>query len=120
MPIYTSFDELLKGKFLLGTATTSATAGATADVIFTVPGGKIWSFAVVSVSVNATNNNVFIFADGNKIWEDLANITIEQVIDLTTRYPRPIDVTSNIVIRVQTNEAVAKTLTAKVWVLERS
>ena len=106
------------GKYLEGTATTSATVGANASVTFLVPSGKTWMYAVVAVAVNATNNEVRIYGDGVLIWEVLTNVTTEQIIDLTSRYPRSLEAITSITANVKTTDGVAKTLTFKVWVLE--
>lgn len=112
------------GKFLTGTATTDATAGATADVTFTVPSGYRYLFDFATVSVDATNNKVRIYntigGTEYQIWEELTDVTTETEIDFATRYPRSIQVESGekIIFRVETTEAVAKTLTVKLWVIQ--
>lgn len=108
------------GDYRTAQATTTAVNGATASVIFTVPQGKAWTFSRVAVSVDAGINKVEIFAGARKIWEDLVNVTTEQVLDLLTRYPRALQVgaSETIELKVTTNEAVAKTLTGKAWTVE--
>jgi hypothetical protein len=108
------------GKYLTGTATTDAVAGSKAVVKFTVPSGVSWIFDYATVAVNATNNIVRIRAGGNSIWEDLTDVTTETPIDFATRYPRAlqVDAGETIEFEVETKENVAKTITAKVWVIE--
>jgi len=111
-------EDPIIGKYLEYSVTTDAVTGATGYVVFYVPTDKIWMFNVIAVEVDATNNYVDLYADGNRIWERLVNVTTRQDIDLTTRYPRSLEAEIEIRIRVETTEAVAKTLTARTWVLE--
>ena len=112
------------GKYLTGSATTGAVAGNTADVTFTPPAGKRYVFDYLTVAVDATNNKVRVYnklgATEHPIWEELLNVTTEANIDLATRYPSSIQVIEPdcIIVRVETTEAVAKTVTAKIWIVQ--
>lgn len=108
---------MFQPKYLTGQATTGAVSGNQATVTFTVPQGKAWLYNKIAVSANLGVNTVELLYDGVKFWEDLTNVTTEQVLDLGTRFPRALQAEAGKVItcRITTNEAVAKTLTAKVW-----
>ena len=109
-----------RGAYKTGTATTTAVNGNQATLTFTVPQGKVWIFDTLAVSVNLGVNTVELLVAGVKIWEDLVNVTTEQVLDLLTRYARALqaEASETVQLRITTNEAVAKTLTGKAWVLE--
>ena len=112
------------GKYLTDTATTGAVAGNTADVTFTPPAGKRYVFDYLTVAVDATNNKIRVYnklgATEHLIWEELTNVTSETVIDLATKYPASLQVIEPdcIIVRCETTEAVAKTVTAKVWIVQ--
>lgn len=117
------------------TAVTAATNGATADVDFTVPAGKRWLVDTVQLAVDLGVNGVpgiFHVPDGGaekKIWDEadgdedgsaLTNITNAVLVRLLDRFARAVEMESGDILRVRirTDEAVAKTLTADVWVIE--
>lgn len=108
-----------------GQATTAAVNGANAAVSHRVPQGKVWIIAKVAASVDGGVNTVEIYRAPvanvlEKMWDDLTNVTAEQIVDFLARYPRAPQwepgefITGNVI----TNEAVAKTLTFKVWAIE--
>lgn len=110
----------LHGVYSVVTATTAALAAATADATITVPAGMKYIFDYCTVAVDVTNNKVRLYNAGKLFWEELANVTIEVPVDLATRYVRNLQVkeAETIVAQIETTEAVAKTITFKIWLIE--
>lgn len=107
------------GKYKTVTSAATTGVGTTADADLSVPAGKKWAYAVISVSVTSTGNTVDIRNDDDdSAWEPLTDVTTERTIYFAKKFGYPLVAGTRIRARVTENSGATKQVTLKAWVLE--